>query len=132
MLSLAGRLAVLPDPRKRRGMRYPYVSLLLVACAVTADARLWAAIGQWARSAPQETHARLDARMIGQPLPCVLSRCPPSVGWSVRVCPGGLADLARRGPAGGGHVVPAAARRRPHRYDRERGHGRMQTQTTGC
>ncbi|WP_420823302.1 transposase family protein [Streptomyces fulvoviolaceus] len=51
--SLAERLGTLPDPRKRRGVRHPFVAVLLIAaCAVTAGARSWTAIGQWARSAP--------------------------------------------------------------------------------
>ncbi|MET9325035.1 transposase family protein [Streptomyces sp. NPDC003038] len=45
--SLVDRLAVPPNPRRRRGMRHPFVAVLLVAaCAVTAGARSWAAIGQ--------------------------------------------------------------------------------------
>ncbi|WP_353962630.1 transposase family protein [Streptomyces sp. NBC_01214] len=43
--SLAERLAVLPDPRRLRGVRHPCVAVLLVAaCAVTAAARSWTAI----------------------------------------------------------------------------------------
>ena len=38
-------LAVVPDPRDRRGMRYPLVSMLAVAmCAVLAGACTFAAI----------------------------------------------------------------------------------------
>ncbi|MFJ8842733.1 transposase family protein [Streptomyces cyaneofuscatus] len=56
--SLAERLAVLPDPRRRRGVRHPFVAVLLAAvCAVTAGARSWAAIGQGSRSAPRDTLA---------------------------------------------------------------------------
>lgn len=57
---LPPRLATLPDPRDRRGRRHPFMSLLLVAwSAVTAGARSFTAIGQWARNAPQDTLARL-------------------------------------------------------------------------
>ncbi|MGW3669252.1 transposase family protein [Streptomyces sp. NPDC005141] len=51
-LSLAERLRVLPDPRRRRGVRYPFVAVLLVtASAVVAGARSYAAIGQWSANA---------------------------------------------------------------------------------
>jgi hypothetical protein len=62
-LSLVERLVRLPDPRDRRGVRDPFVAvLLLAACAVAAGAGSYAAIGQWARSARQRTLARLGAR----------------------------------------------------------------------
>ncbi|MET7354175.1 transposase family protein [Streptomyces mirabilis] len=62
---LPSRLATLPDPRDRRGRRHPFVSVLLVACsAVMCGARSFAAIGQWARNAPQDTLARLGARTV--------------------------------------------------------------------
>ncbi|MEW2121582.1 transposase family protein [Streptomyces sp. NPDC005474] len=55
-LSLAERLVTLPGPRHRRGVRHPLVAVLLIAAsAVVAGARSYAAIGQWARSAPQHT-----------------------------------------------------------------------------
>ncbi|MEU6709293.1 transposase family protein [Streptomyces wuyuanensis] len=45
--SPADRMSVLPDPCRRRGVRHPFVAVLLVAaCAVTAGARSWAAIGR--------------------------------------------------------------------------------------
>ncbi|MFF1504793.1 transposase family protein [Streptomyces sp. NPDC058316] len=51
------------DPRHRRGKRHPFVSVLLIACsAVLAGARSFAAIGQWARNAPQEALTRLGPR----------------------------------------------------------------------
>lgn len=47
--SLAQALAVVPDPRSRRGVRHPVSAVLTIAvCAVTAGARSYAAIGQWA------------------------------------------------------------------------------------
>ncbi|MEV0695355.1 transposase family protein [Streptomyces sp. NPDC050388] len=62
----AERPAVLSGPRRRRGARRPFVAVLLVAaCAVTSGARPWTAIGQWARSAPQEIPVRLGARTAG-------------------------------------------------------------------
>lgn len=58
--SLAGRLGTLADPRCRRGKRHPFVAVVLVACsAVVAGAKSFAAIGQWAKQAPQDTLARL-------------------------------------------------------------------------
>ncbi|MFD5110477.1 ISAs1 family transposase [Streptomyces cinereoruber] len=99
--SLAERLAVLPDPRSRRGVRHPFVAVLLVAaCAVTAGAGSWAAIGQWAKAAPQDTLARLGARATGG----LGVRVAPSLSTIRRVvigvCPGGLADLTGQDPAG--------------------------------
>ncbi|MER6076392.1 transposase family protein [Streptomyces sp. NPDC001817] len=64
-LSLAERLVRLPDPCHRRGVRHPFVAVLLIAAsAVAAGARSYAAIGQWARSAPQQTLGWLGARLL--------------------------------------------------------------------
>ncbi|MEU9944420.1 transposase family protein [Streptomyces lavendulae] len=58
------RLRVLPDPRQRRGVRHPFVTvLLLAASAVVAGARSYAAIGRWAASAPQLALTHLLARL---------------------------------------------------------------------
>ncbi|MGP3683181.1 transposase family protein [Streptomyces sp. IBSNAI002] len=63
--SLAERVVRLPDPRHRRGVRHPFVSVLLIAAsAVAAGARSYAAIGQWAGSAPQQALARCGARLL--------------------------------------------------------------------
>ncbi|WP_228396699.1 transposase family protein [Streptomyces sp. RB17] len=73
---LPQRLATLADPRHRRGKRHPFVSVLLIACsAVLSGARSFAAIGQWARNAPQEALARLGART---------TRCSPSASRRAR------------------------------------------------
>jgi predicted transposase YbfD/YdcC len=77
------------------------VSVLLVACsAVVAGARSFAAIGQWAASAPQNTLARLGARIT-----TVFGvRLAPSGATVrrlvIRICPGGLAGLLGRDPTG--------------------------------
>lgn len=56
-------LSAVPDPRKRRGVRYRLACLLAVAAAaVLAGARSFAAIGEWATDAPQEVLAALGAR----------------------------------------------------------------------
>ncbi|WP_331281396.1 transposase family protein [Streptacidiphilus albus] len=94
------RLRLLPDPRRRRGVRHPFVAVLLVAAsAVVAGARSYAAIGQWSTSAPQHTPARLGARTVG----ALDVRVPPSTATIRRiigrVCPGGLADLTGADPA---------------------------------
>lgn len=100
-LSLAERLVRLPDPRHRRGVRHPFVAVLLIAAsAVVAGARSYTAIGQWARSAPQRTLARLGARLLTSlnvwiaPSRSTLRRIVSTV------CPGGLADLTGEVPAG--------------------------------
>ncbi|MFE7530802.1 transposase family protein [Kitasatospora sp. NPDC057542] len=104
-LSLAERLWALPDPRRRRGVRHPFVAVLLVAAsAVVAGARSYAAIGQWSTSAPQQALARLGARVAG-----VLGvRVAPSAATIRRivnlVCPGGLADLTGADPGGADSV----------------------------
>lgn len=98
---VAARLACLPDPRARRGRLHSLVSVVLTAaCAVLAGARSCAAIGQWARHAPQDTLAR----------PGFHPRSPPEVRRPASpstvprvlaaVCPGGLADLLGHSPAG--------------------------------
>jgi hypothetical protein len=63
---LVERLRMLPDPRRRRGVRHPFVAVLLVAAsAVVAGAQSFAAMGQWAANAPQHALARLGARLAG-------------------------------------------------------------------
>lgn len=101
LVGLPTRLGTLADPRCRRGKRHPFVSVLLVACsAVVAGARSFAAIGQWARGAPQAALARLSARTVS----VFGVRLAPSTATIRRiinqVCPGGLADLLGCDPAG--------------------------------
>ncbi|MBB5939241.1 putative transposase YbfD/YdcC [Streptomyces zagrosensis] len=77
------------------------MSVLLVACsAVVAGARSFAAIGQWARSAPQAALARLGARTVS----VFGVRLAPSMATIGRfidqVCPGDLADLLECAPVG--------------------------------
>jgi predicted transposase YbfD/YdcC len=53
-------LAQVPDPRHRRGIRYPLVPVLAVSvCAMLAGARSYAAIAEWAADAPPRLRARL-------------------------------------------------------------------------
>src|SRR6266550_365456 len=60
---LSDHLSVVPDPRKRRGVRHRLESILLIAAAaVCAGARSFTAIGEWALDAPQSVLARLAAR----------------------------------------------------------------------
>jgi predicted transposase YbfD/YdcC len=55
-------LALVPDPRKRRGRRHPLAGLLAVGiAAVMAGSRSFAAIGQWAADAGPEVLAVLGA-----------------------------------------------------------------------
>ncbi|MFD9635150.1 transposase family protein [Streptomyces violascens] len=90
-LWLTERLRMLPALRRRRGVRHPFVAVLLVAAsAVLADARAYAAIGQWSVSAPQHALARLGARG-GRVGGCVSHRVPPQSGRFICLaCPGGL------------------------------------------
>ncbi|MEV1062574.1 transposase family protein [Streptomyces sp. NPDC050263] len=105
-LSPVERLRVLPDPRRRRGVRHPFVAVLLVAAsAVVAGARSYAAIGQWSANAPQHTLSRLGARVVR----VLRVRVAPSAATIRRViglvCPGGLADLTGADPAGSDSVA---------------------------
>ena len=113
-LSLAERLVGLPDPRHRRGVRHPFLAVLLIAAsAVVAGARSWAAIGQ------------------------VGPRCSAAGSGTARCSPAGRAERARRIPlrrrphphpaAGpgqdeGNHLLRRAVG--TVRPDRDRGHGR--------
>ncbi|GJF35187.1 hypothetical protein KNE206_78870 [Kitasatospora sp. NE20-6] len=64
-LSLVERLRLLPDPCQRRGVRHPFVVVVLVAAsAAVVGARSYAAIGQWSASAPRYALACLDAQAI--------------------------------------------------------------------
>lgn len=58
--ALAGALASVPDPRARRGVRYPFMAILVVAaCATLAGARSFAAIGEWVADLSAEARASL-------------------------------------------------------------------------
>lgn len=60
---LLDRLAELPDPRKRRGVRHRVASILAVAsCAVLSGARSCTAIGEFAADLGQDALARLGGR----------------------------------------------------------------------
>ncbi|MGH3784642.1 MAG: ISAs1 family transposase [Pseudonocardiaceae bacterium] len=60
LLECLGRV---PDPRKRRGVRYSVAAVLAIAAAaVLAGSRSVLAIGEWAAEAPQVVLAALGAR----------------------------------------------------------------------
>jgi hypothetical protein len=60
---LLERLAMLPDPRDRRGRRHPLASVLAAsAAAVAAGARSVTAIAEWATDAPGPILAALGVR----------------------------------------------------------------------
>ena len=60
---LREHLALVPDPRKRRGVRHTIGSILAIAAAaVAAESRSFTAIGEWAGDASQKRLARLGAR----------------------------------------------------------------------
>lgn len=65
-------LATVSDPRKRRGVRHGWASLLTVAAAaVLPGARSLTAIGEWAADASQEVLARArgTAQRARRPVP---------------------------------------------------------------
>ncbi|MGA5135434.1 transposase family protein [Streptomyces olivoreticuli] len=116
-LPLAERLVRLTDPRRRRGVRHPFVAVLLIAAsAVVAGARSYTAIGQWARSAPQQALARCGARLLTS----LNVRIAPSRSTIRRivctVCPGGPADLTGEAPAGAESVAADGKSARGSRY----------------
>jgi hypothetical protein len=56
-------LALVPDPRDRRGRRYPLAALLAIAILATAAGmRGYAGFATWARTAPEDVLARLGIR----------------------------------------------------------------------
>jgi predicted transposase YbfD/YdcC len=60
---LRAYLALVPDPRRRRGVRHSLGCILAIAAAaVAAGARSFTAIGEWAADAPQHLLAALGAR----------------------------------------------------------------------
>lgn len=64
LFDLSDHLAVVPDPRKRRGVRHTLHSILMIAAAaMCAGCRSFTAIGEWAADAPQQILARLKARL---------------------------------------------------------------------
>ncbi|WP_308363486.1 MULTISPECIES: transposase family protein [unclassified Streptomyces] len=83
---LAGTAASAADPRRRSGVRHPFVAVLLVAAsAVIAGARSYAAIGHWSASAPQHALARLGARVLpaasnDHPIETPVRRTPLKIG----------------------------------------------------
>jgi predicted transposase YbfD/YdcC len=91
---------------------------MLVACsAVVAGAKSFAAIGQWAGHAPQDTLARLGARTAT----AFAVRVAPSSATIRRVilrtCPGGLADLLGCDPAGSDTLAVDGKSARGSRHD---------------
>jgi DDE_Tnp_1-associated len=80
---LLQRLAVLTDPRKRRGVRHTFVSLVAITvAALVSGARSLTAVGEFARELSAEQLARLGARpspYTGRYTPPVR---PPCVGCS--------------------------------------------------
>ncbi|WP_382466316.1 transposase family protein [Streptomyces noursei] len=117
-LSLVERLQLLPDPRRRRGLRHPFAAVLLVvASAVVTGARSYRAMGQWSTNAPQPALARLGARVVG----ALSVRLAPSAATIRRVvrlvCPGGLADMTGADSAGADPgQSPAAASPTPNSH----------------
>ncbi|WP_405855417.1 ISAs1 family transposase [Streptomyces sp. NBC_01515] len=117
-LSLAERLVRLPDPRHRRGVRHPFVAVLLIAAsAVVAGARSYAAIGQWARNAPQPALARLGARLLTALNVHVAPSAATIRRIIVSVCPGGLADLTGESPEEAESVAADGKSARGSRHD---------------
>ena len=88
-----------PDPRGRRGRRYPAVALLTAAAAaVLAGARSLAAVGEWIADAPQEVRAALglppDPLTAWNPAPHAgtvraCSRTSTPTHWTPRSAPTG-------------------------------------------
>jgi hypothetical protein len=72
-VDLLTHLAVVPDPRDRRGRQHRLTTLLAIGvCAVLSGARSLSAIGEWAADAPAGVLAALGVRadpLTGRPRP---------------------------------------------------------------
>ncbi|MEU6369932.1 transposase family protein [Streptomyces sp. NPDC046931] len=94
---LLERLAEVPDPRRRRGVRHALVVVLaLTACAVLAGATFLSAVGEWIADAPPDVLERLGVR----PDP-LLSRLAPSESSVRRLLTRIDADALDRSAAAG-------------------------------
>lgn len=63
-LSLADALAQVPDPRRRRGRRYPLAEVLaVVVCAVVAGARTFTMVAEWAADAARARPVTVSGRV---------------------------------------------------------------------
>jgi len=125
--SLLACLAQVPDPRHRRGVRYPLAGLLAVALgAVVAGARSFAAVGQWAKAltsddlaavglggAPEASglrklFARLDAKALDLAVACYAwCRVRQVAGRLVLAIDGKALRGARSATQGAPHLVAA-------------------------
>ena len=126
-------LAGAPDPRDRRGRRYPLAALLAIAVLATAAGmRGYAGFATWARTAPEDVLAQLGIRFrrpSEKTFRAVFSRVDPDdlnrrlgayfTAHATRLDPAGLAPIAprRQDPAGRtareGHRHPPGVGVRP-------------------
>jgi predicted transposase YbfD/YdcC len=68
-------LAVVPDPRARRGIRHPLPGVVAVAlCAVLAGARSYAAIGQWVGELSLEQRRQVGLTRVCAPTASAIRR----------------------------------------------------------
>ncbi|MEW2467968.1 ISAs1 family transposase [Streptomyces sp. NPDC046994] len=127
LVEVLGRI---PDPRRRRGVRHPVAALIAVAvCAVTAGARGFTAIGEWAcdagaaaltrlglerGSVDESTLRRLFARLDADRLDALLGawaamRCARVAVRRVIAIDGKTVRGARDADASAPHLVAALA-----------------------
>ena len=67
-LELLEALGRVPDPRSRRGVRYPFTAILTVAvCAMLGGAGSFVAIGEWVADLPEQARAGLG--LTGRRIP---------------------------------------------------------------
>jgi hypothetical protein len=110
---LLERLAILPDPRVRRGRRHTLASVLaLSAAAVPAGARSVAAIAEGATDAPEPVGTALGCAVTRSPAAATSPARPPSAGslpaWTPTGSTGRVAGCAA---APAGPQTPTGARR---------------------
>jgi DDE_Tnp_1-associated len=105
---LVDALAVVADPRRRRGVRYPFVPLLSVAvCAMLAGARSFAAIAEWVAGLPDAQRGEVGmtgpapaATTIWRVLVAVdASALQAAIGAWIRARLDQLQAVARQAPA---------------------------------
>jgi DDE_Tnp_1-associated len=85
-------LRAVVDPRDRRGIRHPLVSILALAAAVVvAGARSYVAVGQWATHAPPGVLAALEVRVDPRSGEFVVP-CESTIRRTLQACDGDQID----------------------------------------
>ncbi len=80
--ALLEALGQVPDPRARRGVRYPFTAVLaVVVCAMLGGARSFTAIGEWVADLPADARAGLGLPAQRIPGPVTIWRILIGIDW---------------------------------------------------